>query len=269
LAVIELLLGLGLALGAGSKVVHDFERRAADDLRSKLTGDAIDIRVRAVPNGPINGASGDLLSAEILARSFSTNGLPLYTEPERPGRGRVRELRLELRDFRLAGLRVESLRATIPDCRYDLGLALSRGQIRLTRSGEGTGTVTLLAEDLGPWITRRFREITEARVEFRAGKVIVEGAGDFIVIKARFKVIAELESPDGRRIELVRPRVWLDGQRVPLSTAQALLQTLNPVVDLDRDLKLDGAVDLQSVHLSQNRLTATGRARIPSRPKPR
>ena len=46
-----------------------------------------------------------------------------------------------------------------------------------------------------------------------------------------------------------------------------IFDLLNPVVDLDRDLGLHGAIDVQGLRLEHNVLRVWGAARIPKRPE--
>ena len=122
----------------------------------------------------IGGALGDMKRVTIRAEHFATDGLPLFTEPDRSQKGLVRDLRLELVDFELAGLRVERLSASIPNCRFDYALAVSKRQIRLSKSGVGVGTVVLRDKDLEAFILRKFKEIKRVSVRIEDGRAVVE-----------------------------------------------------------------------------------------------
>ncbi len=246
--------------------MHRFERAAADDIRGKLQDVRGPIVVRAELDGPFNSLSGGLQSVEIRASQFRTSGLPLFCEPDRSQKGKVSELRLDLRDFFLKNLRVEQLTATIPDCRYDFAMALSKRKIRVTRSGEGVGRVRIRQEDLVPFILAKYREIKRVSVRIQHGRVWVEGYGEFLVASTNFRVRANLGVQDGRKLFLKDCTVWLDGQRALGITRDALLKTLNPVVNLDRDLDLFGAIDVRSVSTGDGFLEAEGIVRIPTRP---
>lgn len=261
----EIGLGLIVLFGLGEAEVRRFERRAAADIAAQLDGPDKRVRVRSSLTAPLSAAWGDIRRVEIEASRFSTDGLPLFTEPDRSTKGRIGELTLKLRDFRLRGLAIERLDATIPGCRFDHALALSRRQIRLSRSGEGQGSVRVRQEHLEMWIVDKFVEIKRAKVTLADGRAVVEGYGEFLVIATDFRVDARIEAPDGRRLFLVDADITFDGRPADPLSSRALLQTLNPVVDLDEGLGLFGAIDVAEIRIGHGYLEAFGKTRIPIR----
>lgn len=253
------------ALIGGAEVRH-FESLAARDIKSKLRGGHAKVSVKTVPHGLFGHLSGDLDRVTITAKDFETDGLPLFTEPDRSQKGRARKLNIELENFMLSGLRVETLRASIPECRYDFPLATRHGQIRLSRSGTGMGSVSILAPDLEAFILRKFHEIKRVSVHLDKGRAVVEGYGDFLIVKANFRVDAKLMAADKAKISLADAHIALDGLPATDSASAALLQTLNPIVDLDNDLHLFGAIQVADVQLDNDRLVASGSTTIPVKP---
>lgn len=260
------LAALGIAFGLGAREARRFEDLAAKDIAATLEGPSKTVKVRSQLNGLLGGALGDLRRVTISAAHFSTPELPLFCEPNLSKKGRVRELAIRLDDFRLAGLRVERLEATIPDCRFDFALALSKRKIRLSQSGVGIGRVQILEKDLEEFILAKFREIKRVSVKVEKNRVFVKGFGEFLVIQTEFEVIAKLIPVNGVQLVLAEPKVFF-GELVADDAVKALvLRTLNPVVDLDRDLKLYGAVEMEGVSLEHGILEAWGKTKIPSRP---
>jgi hypothetical protein len=253
--------------GFGGLELNRFERQAAAEIRGRLEGESARVAVEVDLHGWWGGLTGDVGRATILASEFSTPGIPLFVEPERSRRGRLRELRLDLRDFTLAGLRIEALEARIPDCRYDLGLAQRQRKFRLSRSGEGTGWVRVREADLAAFVLRKFPEIKQVQITLKGGHVLVDGLGEFLIFQTRFFAVARLEPVDGRRLILAEAKIYLDGWRPADEEARrALLGVLNPVVDLDKDLGLAGAIDLERIEIRDGVLIGWGRTRIPTRP---
>ncbi len=257
----------GLAFGLvflGGSQVRQFERDAAKEIRTKLSGPEARVSVQA-DVGP-EAIFGDVHGAVIRASNFSTDGLPLFTEPHRSTRGILRSLRIELESFDLNGLHVLRLSSSIPDCRFDLGLALRHHKIRLTRSGVGEGEVEIAQDDLAKFILRKFHEIKRVTVRIDRGKAYVVGYGEFVIFKTDFSVVADLVPIGGSKIGLANATILLGGRRTDPDSEKILMDTLNPVVDLDRDLKLYGAVDVKEVILSDGILKARGATRIPDDP---
>lgn len=261
-----LLIGLGLAFGLASGEVRRFERDAAADVAAKLQGDKKSVHIRAESNGPFGAALGDVKRATITASDFQTDDLPLFVESWRSKKGRLRTLELKLKNFRMGSLDVQSLSASIPDCRFDFALAMSKRQVRLSHSGEGVGTVRITNEALEKFILAKFQEIKSVDVRCDRGFIWVEGVGEFLIIQTQFRVLAKLESKDGRKLTLVKPRVAFDGLPVDEQVAAAVVMTLDPVVDLDKDLNLHGAIDVTEVDPRDGLITVKGKTRIPVAP---
>lgn len=260
------LAAVGVLFGAGSLEVRTFEHAAATDILSKLQGPNKAVNVETHLNGLFGGASGDIKEVKITARDFATQELPLFTEPERSKRGIVRSLRIELFNFDLRNLHIESLMATIPDCRYDFSLALRKKQIRLSRSGLGIGTVRIRAADLEKFILAKYKEIKRVSVKLDKGKAFVEGYGEFALLSTNFLIIATLGSPTGETLELENARVFFDDRPAEPAAARILMNKLNPVVHLDKDLGLLDAIRLRGIKLENGFVEAWGDTRIPNKP---
>lgn len=261
MGALAVLAALGGVLFAGAEE-RRFERDAAAEVSGRLEGEGRRVSVNARPAG-LAAAWGELESVTIRASGFSVQALPLHTEPERSRRGVVGSLKLELSDFSLRGLRVESLEAEIPGCRYDFGLALRRRMFRLSHSGVGHGSVTVLDRDLPPFLLAKYPEIKTISVRIERSHVWVEGFGEFLVVTTGFTVIAKLGVEDKTKIVLKDAKVWFDWRRADALAAKAVLDALNPVVDLDQDLGLEGAMHVEAVELPQGRIVARGRTTIP------
>jgi hypothetical protein len=262
--VVAGLFGAVLYFGTAAEV-RRFESLAAKEIQSKLEGPDAKVTVRSKLNG-FAGLGGDLSTVTIRASDFTTDGLPLFTEPELSKRGRVRDLRLILERFNLGGLDVARLEARIPDCRYDFGLAVKKHKIRLSKSGEGSGFVEVGQEALERFVLRKFHEIKTVKIRLADDRVFVEGYGEFIVFNTGFSVEARLVTSDGIRLSLADAKIVLDGKEADEAQRKVLLDTLNPVVDLDKDLNLYGAVTVERILLQNGVLRAEGKTRIPIRP---
>jgi hypothetical protein len=257
---------LGLIFHFGGQEVRRFERHAADGIRSNLAGEAAEVTVRTTFASLVGGPLGELDSARITARGFSCPSLPFFTEPNRSKAGRIRTLSLDLRDFDLAGLHVDSLEGEIPDCGFDYSAAIRHRGFYVSRSGEGAAIVRVSQEALSAFARKRFPMMESLTVRIDKDKVFVDGSGRFFLAKAEFSVIAGLEVRAGCRLVLATPRIFLDGRRADAATTQLLSRLFDPVVDLDRDLGLHGAMTVERLKLRDGVLEASGPFRLPERP---
>lgn len=258
----RLLLFAALALGFdfGSRALRGFERDAALEIATKLEGPDKRVSVRTRPTLFPPGAGRVTITGE----RFATEGLPLLTEPNRDRRGRIDRLDIRLRDFTLRGLRIDSLNASIPNCRFDLMLALKERKFRLSQSGVGRGEVRVLEKDLEVWILRKYREIKRVSVKLDRGVAWVEGYGEFLLVKTKFEVIADVAPVEGTKLLLTNARIYFDWLRADPFASKALLDVLNPVVDLDRDLNLMDAIKVDKILIKDGVLTAWGDTQIPT-----
>ncbi len=257
----------GLGYGAASKEVRVFERRAASDIYNQLGGENRTVEIKTKLNLPFGAFLGTLDQATITAKHFSTEGLPLFTDPGLPKTGHVRKLGIELEDFVLKGLRIDRLSSVIPDCRYDRDLAVKRKQIRLSKSGIGDGWVRILEADLARYIPTKVKEIKRCIVKLDKNKAWVEGYGEFLIAKTDFLVVADLVIEDGVRLNLANARVVFGWRKADDFSKKVLLDAMNPVVDLQKDLGLLDAFFFERIEISGGALIAHGKTKIPDRPK--
>lgn len=260
------------ALGWGgiNREISSFERVAAMDFARVLEGEGKRVTVKTKLNGPFGGAFADLYKGRIEAENFSTKGLPLFADSSFRKTGFIRFLEIELSNFSMNGLQIESLSSSIPDCWFDRDLAIKKKQIRLSQSGVGTGSVVITQEALQEYIPLSVREIKRCTVRLEKNKVWVEGYGEFLIAKTEFWLVADLVPVDLYKLELRNARVNFGWKRVDGIAAQTLLDALNPVVDLQKNLGLYDAFAVTKITAMDGKLRADGITRIPdiARTKP-
>lgn len=254
------LFGFGLIKGINGEV-HRLERLAAADLAARLGGPDKWVEIRSELGPEV--VWGDVFRVTMRGRAFTANGLPLHTEPHRSQAGHIRHLDMDFSDFVLRGLRIAHLSAKIEDSRFDLTAASRHHEFRITRSGVGRTEVAVLAPDLAAFIMRKYPQLSGVTVRFEREKIFVEGHGDFAMLAANFSVVGKLVPTAGTQLTLVFPRISINGFPANPLFAKAILNVLNPVVDLDRDLGLEGAVNLDHLALDAGVMTATGSTKIP------
>lgn len=260
------ILGAALfALGWGgiNREIGSFERIAAADIAQLLEGDNKSVVVKTKLNGPFGGVFADLYKGRIIAKDFNTNGLPLFADATYQRTGFIRFLEIELSNFSMNGLHIESLNSSIPNCWFDRDLAIKKKQIRLSRSGVGTGAVVITQEALQEYIPLTVPEIKRCTVKLEKNKVWVEGFGEFLIAKTEFWLVADLVPVDLYKLELRNARVNFGWKRVDGIAAQTLLDALNPVVDLQKDLGLFDTFAVTKITTKNGKLQAEGITRIP------
>jgi len=260
-----LLGGLAALFGIGAATVRGFEHSAAREIASKLEGEHKEVSLSVTYPGLFSPVIGEVGTATIKASRFRCEGLPLFTEPSRSKKGTIQMLRLDLSDFYLRDLRCERFLANIPGCRFDFALAASKRQIRLSKSGLGTGTVELKVKDLAPYILKKYAEIKSVEVTTDGHWVRVQGYGQFLVLNASFDIKARLTT-NGGQLLLSDCIIRIDNKETDPESEKALIDTLNPVIDFAKDLDLYDAVDAKSVEILGNTIKVTGSVKIPDLP---
>lgn len=243
----------------GGHTLSRFEREAAYEIKNDLGG--AEVRVHA--NLGFQSIWGTVPSITIRASRFTTDGLPFHTEPWRSRKGKLDRLNLDMRDFSLSGLRVDSLEAVVPRCRFDMALALAHHRFRLSRSGTGPITVTIRDADFEPFILRKFPEVRSVQVRISGGRATVEGFAQLGLLGARFKVEAALAPRDGSQLVFQDAHIELAGKPADPRLASTLLGFFDPVIDLNKDMHLENAIHIDSVQLRDGFLVGKGLVTIP------
>jgi hypothetical protein len=257
---------LGLIFHFGGLEVHRFERLAADDLRSRVSGDSAQVSVRTTFSSLLGGPLGELDEVTVTARDFSCAQLPLFVESQRSRVGRIRLLRLDLRDFELAGLRVQHLVAEIPDCRFDYAAAVRHHRFIITASGSGDARVWVSQEAIAAFAPHKLPMLRDVTVRVDKDKVFVEGSGKVLFLDTQFSVIAGLEVVGGRQFVLASPHVFFGAHATNADAGRAVVSALTPLIDLDKDLGLHGALEVVGLRLRDGVIEAWGTATLPVLP---
>ena len=263
---------LGITAGIflfGGVSKASFERSAAKEIASRLSprDDGAVAEVRVTTRLNFRSLGGYLPSATISAQKFAADGLPLFSEPDRSHRGKVDHLSLQMVDFDLRGLRVAKLSAQIPNCRFDLGLAVNHRQIRLSQTGEGTGEVQIAATSLEKFVLRKYPLLKTCQMRLENDRVTVTGDGLVGKSALHFVIEGTIEATDGRSLRITHATAAINGIRSADGAAAALANSINPILHLDRDLGMYGSVDIQRIALREGRLVAQVKTRIPAEPR--
>ncbi len=255
------ILGALLLSGAiGRQQVSVFERSASAEIRRRLGGEDAQVNVRA--DVGIEALWGEVEAVRISGRSFTVRELPLYVEPGRSTAGWIHRTRVEMSNFILNGLRISSLNADIPDCNFDFAAARAHRELRVSATGEGTGEVIVRDVDLAAFALAKFKMLKSLTMTIRQDKVFIEGRAVTPIFSVDFWIVSSLEPIDGTKLSLKNARVMLNGKLSNGPQTNALLNGLNPIVDLNRDLNLHDAMTVKELSLRDGVLKARGGVRF-------
>ena len=256
--------GIGL-LGLGTGVAgRQLDRSAAAAIADLLGAARSTVAAKVRTDSLLGPFQGRFASLEAKAARFALESMPL--EGERgPGRvWRVARMDLDFRDFRLRKLDVRGFRASIPEVRFQAKPG-AKPSIRFLGSQEGSGTVWTDAESVARYAERRFPALRRLRVSFRGDLVVLEGEATFLWRTAEFWLCARPRVTNPRRLGLAPVRVLFAGSRAEGQALQAWSDLLAGLIDLDRDLGLNGSMDAAEATVHPDRIEVRGRVRIPAR----
>ncbi len=252
----------GLLFHFGGQEVRRFENLASKDLASQLDGSNKQVKVR-IKIGSLR--PGHLCEAVIEASDFNTPSLPLWTEPWRSKEGRIDRLIIKLKDFEIGGLPVQSLDIELSDCRWDVAYAVKEGKIRLSRSGRGTFRATIAQDGIVRYLAKRYPFVKTERLEIDAYKVLFAGSLATPLGSTSFDLVAIPRLHGSSGLSLIPAYLSFGGRRTDIAREPALQRIFDPVLDLDRDFGLRGALHIDQLSFQAQRLDITGSAVIPVR----
>lgn len=262
----EVALVILLIISGAKEYTRRLERAAERQILQQLGGKG-HVQVQIQPRW---GALGVLLArAETIrvhATGFRTAQMPFFTEPPVPAwRGTADNVQIVLKDFHLGGLPVRHLEATIPDVSLDSRAAAFRLRIRLFGAGWGNGWVTIDEESLTEFVKRRLPEVRSPHVQVTPSEIRI--TGDLVVLLTpwRFEATGNVDVRTGRQVVVENLQVRVEGEELPVAVVQKVVAALNPVLDVERDLRLGGAFVVERVEQGDGFLKLIGRATVPPR----
>ncbi len=251
------LLGLALFSGLAQQRAESVLKR---DLRKTLVGGML--RTRVEPSGAFGLLAGRSSITQITGSGIRADMLPLRIHSGRGPLAHIRKLEISLTDTSLRNLRLVRFKASLPNVDFDSNHAAFGGHIVIRRAGEGTAEAEVSEEALRSFLQAKFpmTKILEVRLTngtaFVRAEVSVLGA--VILAEATAKAVPR----EGRYLFLEEAVVKVNGRPVPEAFARNILRTLNPILDIDRDLGLGKSFTLEKVEIRDGTAVVFGRLRL-------
>ena len=252
------LLGLVLFSGFAAERARYAARR---DLERAIPGSSFQVSV--VPRGFLGLAVGEVDSATVRGKGFAVQNLPFTVEPRGGLLARLRTLKLELSDISLRDLPVKTLTASIPRVQVDGFRVLFNGHFTIRGAESGTGVAVITAEGLREFMAKKRPEFRELTVKLTPGEALVSGHAAVFLGPTPLEARVKIGVSEGRYLNAADAIVKLNGKEIPALLTQRLLQGLNPIIDVDRDLGLGDWLYVTSAEVGEGILTVRGRVTIP------
>ena len=247
------------------------ERRARNDASRQVshsfqgTGT---VHSNVAPRGMFGMLSNDIWAVDIYGDHQIADNLPFYLYPRNGWKGHIRHLRLHFTHFSLSGLPVERFEADFPFVSYDIGHALYHDRLLLRGASAGPAEVRVNAAGLETFILTKYdKTIKEVHVTIHSGKLLILGKMNLLGSITPFTATGAMVPREGRYLDLMEPELTLNGKPATREFTDALLKLINPVLDADRDLKLNGFFTISTVELLDDSISIRGQATIPPAPR--
>lgn len=265
--VVQVVLALLLVVSSAREHTRRLERAAERQILAQLGGTGR-VHVRIEPRW---GTLGVLLARaeriHVEATDFHTAQMPFFTEPPVPSwQGKARQVTIAFNHFSVAGVPIRRFEASIPDVMLDSRAAAFNLRIRLFHAGWGAGWVELDEEGLLAFIRRRLPEIRSPVVRIAPSGIQVEGELSALLVPWRFSASGGVQvAEDGLRLLLTDVQLQVEGKDLPPAVTQKVLSALNPVLDVQRDLRLGSAFVIERAEVHSGFVRLIGRATVPPR----
>lgn len=221
------------------------------------------VRASVKARGMLGYLANDLYSVDIYGKDNRAKTLPFQVYPRGGWKGSIRHLRVHLENFDLNGVKVSGLEADVPFVKYDITRAMVHGRLHFRGAEPGTATVTLSPENVQGFLVKRFGAlVSDAHVVFEQGKVVITGRLLVLASRKPFRSVSGLGIREGK-IELVNTEFFLDDKPVPSISLAGIMKQLNPVLDVERDLRMQGVLSLKSVAVTPSGIRVDCDLRLP------
>jgi hypothetical protein len=223
-----------------------------------------DVRVDIQADAPFGLLWGGVRKVDIYCTGQDVTTLPFTHIAGRSWVGTVRHLALHLRDFRLNGHAISRLDSEVPNVRFDIGSALWHSRLVVRDAGVGRATVGLSASDLGLFLNSKFSSIvSDGVVHFDPPGLMIDARSGIFGAPTPLRIYGGLSPRAGRYVDVVDPRLDVDGKSMPQPFVLGLARRLNPVLDIEQDLHLGDYLYVETVRVGDQFVDVDGSVTVP------
>ena len=153
--------------------------------------------------------------------------------------------------------------ASIHNLRFDLGEAMDHHRIVITQGGSGPCEVKLSQSSLTKFALRRLPIFQSVQMSLEGNRITAGGQMQWQGKLVPFTATGSLSIVDGVKLEVEDARLVIDSKPLSADATKFFLATLNPLLDLNRDLHLDNGVTMTSVRYEAPFFVIDGTATVP------
>lgn len=257
---------LALVIVGAKEHTRRLERAAERHVLDQLGGSGT-VRVRIEPRW---GALGVLLARaeniQVEASGFHTAQMPFFAEQPIPRwQGSARQVHIVFADFSVSGIPIRRFESRLFNVKLDSRAAAFALRVRLFGAERGPGWVELDEESMLAFIRRRLPEVHSPTVHISPSGVTIEGELVGLLVPWRFHASGIPRVVNSSSLSIDDVQVQMEGERLAPALVQKVLSALNPVLDVERDLRLGGAFVLERAELHSGFIRLIGRTTVPPR----
>lgn len=201
-------------------------------LRRQYPGRQIDVEVKGKRG--LNVVRGKFKSVTLTMSGGSATGanlFPIAAVPKAKKAGRIGRIAVQLRDFDLDGLRIESADLNWSDVVYDWGTLRKTSQMNFVSAGPATARVLIPASSLQTLLLQRVKDIQNPKMSLQNGRILVSGTRPAPIFGTPlpFTLSARPEVRNQTEIWLADVQATMSGSPLPPALVSGLTEKFNPV----------------------------------------
>ncbi|HVF84779.1 MAG TPA: DUF2993 domain-containing protein [Abditibacteriaceae bacterium] len=201
-------------------------------LRRQYPGRQIDVEVKGKRG--LDVVRGKFKSVRLTMTGGSASGaslFPIAAVAKANKAGRIGRVAVQLRDFDLDGLRIESADLNWADVVYDWGALRKTSQMNFVSAGPANARILIPVASLQTLLLQRVKDIQNPKMSLQNGRILVSGTRPAPIFETPlpFTLSARPEVRNQTEIWLSDVQATFAGSPLPPALLSGLTEKFNPV----------------------------------------
>ncbi len=182
--------------------------------------------------------------------------MPIAAVDKAKKAGRIGQMALQLRDFEMNGLRIESADVTWSDVVYDFDSLRKTNKLDLVKTGPAKARVIVPAASLQTLMAQNIKDVQSPKLSLQNGRIIVTGtrAAPFFGTQLPFTLSAKPVVKNKTEIWLSDAQATFSGAPIPSALVDKLLEKANPVYTFSIGEKWPFAMNITRLNAANEKL---------------
>lgn len=223
------------------------------------------LQARVYPRGMFGSLLGQANSVRVTGSGVSINELPFTIQRGGGLHANVERLFLDLSDIQLKGLPVKRLSVVLPSVSVDADALIGRERMVMRSAGEGKAEGEFSIDKLMALFSTKMPSVSDVHIETNSNGLKIRANMSFFGFPNTIEADGTLNIVDGKYLILAFSRLTLNGATADPLLAKGMLDTVNPVLDIQRDLGLGALLTLTDVETKEGAVIVKGKLTIPAR----